>query len=62
MPKLTFLPNRKMPAAVTIDVPEGTSILDAAEARINQIPFLCIPDAAQFASDGTHVPGSGIES
>lgn len=31
MPKITFLPNRKMPEPVTLEVPEGTSILDAAE-------------------------------
>jgi len=36
MPKLTFLPNRKMPAAVTIEAPVGTSILDAAEE--NHVP------------------------
>lgn len=36
MPKVTFLPNRKMPEAVTVEVPEGASILDAAEE--NHIP------------------------
>jgi len=36
MPKITFLPNRKMPQPVTIEVPEDTSILDAAEE--NHIP------------------------
>ncbi len=31
MPKITFLPNRKIPQAVTIEVPADTNILDAAE-------------------------------
>jgi hypothetical protein len=57
-----FIGTMRCQMALTVTSRERQSILDAAEARINQIPFLCIPDANQFASDGTHVPGSGIES
>lgn len=36
MPKITFLPNRKMALPITIEVDEGVNILDAAEE--NHIP------------------------
>jgi 2Fe-2S ferredoxin len=38
MPKITFLPNRRMSEALTVEVPDGTSILDAAEEHVPQIP------------------------
>ena len=57
-----FIGTMRCQMARTVSARERQSILEAAEARINQIPFLCIPDADQFASDGTHVPESGIES
>ena len=38
MPKITFLPNRKMSLAIVVEAPEGTSILDAAEEHHPPIP------------------------
>jgi len=56
-----FIATMRGQMALTVSARERQTILDAAEARINQIPFLCIPDADQFASDGTH-GGSDNES
>ena len=38
MPKITFLPNRKMALPIVVEVPAGTSILEAAEEHDPQIP------------------------
>jgi len=40
MPKITFLPNRKMTEPVTVEVPDGTSILDAAEEHVRRSRWL----------------------
>ena len=41
MPKVTFLPNRKMPEAITVEGPEGTSILDVAEEHEIPVGSAC---------------------
>lgn len=38
MPKITFLPNRRIQQPVTVEVPEGTSILEAAQEQDPEVP------------------------
>lgn len=38
MPKVTFLPNRKMPDAITVEAEEGQSILELAQAQDPEVP------------------------
>jgi hypothetical protein len=45
--------------ARTVSDHDRQTILNAAEARIKQIPFLCIPDTDRFTSDGLLIPDSG---
>ena len=38
MPKITFLPNRKMADAITVEATEGQTILEVAQAQDPEIP------------------------
>ncbi|AQH05495.1 DUF1845 domain-containing protein (plasmid) [Burkholderia sp. KK1] len=53
-----FLKTMEALMARTMTAQVRQSALEAAEARINQIPFLCMPDNDRFAPEGVLLPDS----
>jgi hypothetical protein len=51
-----FLKTMEALVARTVMAHDRKAALDSAEARIRQIPFLCIPDNDRYASEGFLLP------